>query len=700
MDKQQKKETSFLVLNKKEDWDRGMSYNIELSGEGIKLKEVTGYSAESTFNLQKDAGVKDILSFTVGECGTLYILQSQPPFFTLYDFINKRTEVIPCLEEIFKNPKEPVDMAFSENTLYIAYTREFGDITERKVVGFNIFHWQTILEVKASPDLTMDHFDGLKFSPSAIATDGKRNLYVLDAGNSAVVKIDLSSSIRRVYELGASIDTSEKNTWMTTKDEYVFILDQKNKGIFRLSLLDGVIQRIVDLELLVPGIIPSGLAADEKGNLLVGDLREKASNGEDNRFIYEIKSPEFNFVERLQGYRGGVDKMITTNKGSLYVLNKEKQEISVLKKNKRNKGFGEEGLPFGVFLSRAFDSTLQGNQWHKFTVDADIPDNTQIKLFTLASDEKRVSVDGNIRDLDSFILDEGVTLEKKLGLHWSGPYINARDALMKENKGRYLWIRIELMGDELNSPFVKNVKFYFPGISYLRYLPAVYQEDEQSKDFLERFLAIFESLFMDMEYTIDHIVRYFDPDVVSSGFLRWLSKWLAITAGDLFPEEKLRLLVKRAPHLYKKRGTRECIEEMLEIYTGRKPFIIEHFQLRCARNLPEDLRELLLRLYGTNPYRFCVLLRPDQVKSTEDVSIIRRIVELEKPAHTLGGVVALQPWIYLDTHTYLGVNSYLSKPLPVLDTGSVIGRDTVLTDVDKTGQLERNSNLDMNAVLA
>jgi hypothetical protein len=75
-------------------------------------------------------------------------------------------------------------------------------------------------------------------------------------------------------------------------------------------------------------------------------------------------------------------------------------------------------------------------------------------------------------------------------------------------------------------------------------------------------------------------------------------------------------------------------------------------------------------------------------------------VELEKPAHTSAGVVVLQPWIYLDLHTYLGVNTYLSKPVMQLGITSVIGRDTVLSDTEGSGQIERRSKTGIDTKLA
>jgi phage tail-like protein len=244
---------------------------------------------------------------------------------------------------------------------------------------------------------------------------------------------------------------------------------------------------------------------------------------------------------------------------------------------------------------------------------------------------------------------------------------------------------------------VQSIRAYFPRMSYPRYLPAVYQEDTRSRDFLERFLSLFETFFTQLEWQIEHIVRYFDADVVVGDFLRWLASWLAIAADENWPEDQLRILVQKAPELFKKRGTREGLEATIALFTGEKPFIVEQFQLRCAK--VAEIQQLLAQLYGADPYCFCVLLKPFQIKNEAERQTIRRLIDAEKPAHTCAGLLVLQPWMYLDMHTYLEVNTYLSMPSPRLDVGAALSRDTILTDVESAGQIERRARVGFDTIL-
>jgi len=145
---------------------------------------------------------------------------------------------------------------------------------------------------------------------------------------------------------------------------------------------------------------------------------------------------------------------------------------------------------------------------------------------------------------------------------------NPEDALLDDAEGQYLWVKIELVGNEFSSPRIDHFRAYFPRQSYLRYLPAVYQEDERSAAFLERYLSLFESAFLDVEEEIESSSKYLDPEGIPSDHLLWLASWLAAEADDTWSDPAVRTLIHRAPELYKKRGTAEGLLEMIRIYLG------------------------------------------------------------------------------------------------------------------------------------
>ncbi len=170
---------------------------------------------------------------------------------------------------------------------------------------------------------------------------------------------------------------------------------------------------------------------------------------------------------------------------------------------------------------------------------------------------------------------------------------------------------------------------------YLDYLPSVYQEDRVSRDFLERYLSIFENILSRLESQIEDVPRLFDAKETPNKFLPWLSTWVGAFRDENWPEEKWRQFLSRAVELYRKRGTKAELNELIKIYTGRKPLAIIERAL-----LKGDNQEVLDRLFG-DKYSFCVVLWSDQVKTETDWKVITRIIDSEKPAHTKGSIAVI-----------------------------------------------------------
>ncbi|MBF0234231.1 MAG: hypothetical protein HQK65_14515 [Desulfamplus sp.] len=121
--------------------------------------------------------------------------------------------------------------------------------------------------------------------------------------------------------------------------------------------------------------------------------------------------------------------------------------------------------------------------------------------------------------------------------------------------------------------------------SYLiDYLPEIYRENEDAKDFLVRFLNIFEETLTPISELISQIHFLFDPQLTPAQHLPYLARWLGMTEkqllsyGDLSTQEKIdqtRQLIPNLMNLYRKRGTKSGLEEWVRIRTGRKITIEE-----------------------------------------------------------------------------------------------------------------------------
>lgn len=152
-----------------------------------------------------------------------------------------------------------------------------------------------------------------------------------------------------------------------------------------------------------------------------------------------------------------------------------------------------------------------------------------------------------------------------------------------------------------------------PGLSIysqqlINYLPGIYQTD-----FMRRFMGIFESILLPIEWNIDNFDLYLSPSTVPEGFIPWLANWFGITFQPGWTATKQRELLKNAGFIYARRGTRAAMVTLLRIFTGQEPQIDD-----TSKDLP--------------PHTFRVKFAlPEGEIDTEQISAL---IDTHKPAHT------------------------------------------------------------------
>lgn len=355
-----------------------------------------------------------------------------------------------------------------------------------------------------------------------------------------------------------------------------------------------------------------------------------------------------------------------------------------------------------------------------------IPDKTLLEIYYSASDDTELKADIEKKFTDDIPVQEKARFFDEQ-LKWSVPEKNPRDMLFREKNGRYLWLKLKLLTfDEKVRPAVTRMRVLYPRISYLRYLPAIYQENPVSKNFLERFLSIFETASYDLETTISTICKYFDPDSVPQDFLNWLASWLNVALEEEWPEDKKRRFIREAYTLYKSRGTPSCIEKIIEMYTGKKPLIIEHpivgkpmvlngmfrmgvntfliqapvrgFRLGsdsilgkvAIRDTVQSFEDPFLHL----AFRFTIILDLSIEEARLYEKGLKRIIDGEKPAHT-------EYKLRFDSNigVYIGINTRLDLQDIRIGITSAIGSGIVLKRGEKGGRIEQNSRLEQDTLL-
>jgi phage tail-like protein len=174
--------------------------------------------------------------------------------------------------------------------------------------------------------------------------------------------------------------------------------------------------------------------------------------------------------------------------------------------------------------------------------------------------------------------------------------------------------------------------------SYLQYLPAPYQADE----FLGRFLLIFESIVAPIERQVDKLAYVFDPRLTPPEFLPWLASWVGVELDENWPLAQQRQLVLWAATLQRLRGTRRALREHLRLYTGRTPLIVENYDgMRLGQDAALGVTSQIGGP-GRRRHWITVTVFADQPQELDE-SVLRHIIELEKPAHIGYTLIVRQP---------------------------------------------------------
>ena len=169
-----------------------------------------------------------------------------------------------------------------------------------------------------------------------------------------------------------------------------------------------------------------------------------------------------------------------------------------------------------------------------------------------------------------------------------------------------------------------------PRVAYLDFLPAFYAET----DFFERFLAIIEQTFDPYVQTIETLWAYLDPLTAPESMLPFLAHWVAWKLEPDWDIEQQRHLIRDAIELYRWHGTRRGLQHYLSLYTGL-PCNDDHVAIEEAFSGGFTFGNCQLgqsaMIGGGRPFHFVVRLRPERSDQTIDESLVRMVIEREKP---------------------------------------------------------------------
>jgi phage tail-like protein len=694
------------IFKTPEQWESGLLYRLEMpEGGGISL-----YSTPTFAQLiQKVDGIKNPEGLAVDECGQIYFIDKETCRLFLYDPGTKRLERITSIGNCDSESESARGLT---RILIDKFTLWVLDAGNHKVMAFSRENFQIkyVIDKYIKDDMKYD----LK-KPVGIGLDDLGNLYVLDKECLQIFKYDSNGLL--IKTISNKSELKEPIGLAVGKGNYLFVIDGKCAGFLRFTEEGDYLGVVGDFTKIEGGLQPSAIAVDKNGNIFVGDK---------SGLIHQF-DPDGSYIGKIQipGFTGPVEGLAADLIGNLYASGSG--GIALLSSQQI---FTKEN---GIYYSKTLDSGIQDCQWHLLALEADIPPKTIIEVYYHSSNDPalKTAIDGVLSDPNKSTQKKAAFIDNEIGT-WIGPEKNPRDMLFRIKTGRYLWLKLVLSTfDEKVRPAVREMRLYYPRISYLRYLPATYQEDPISKDFLERFLSIFETVFYGLEIEISRVFRYFDPDTTPESFLTWLSSWLNLGLEEGWPEDKKREFILQSSTLYKIKGTPSGIRRLIEIYTGKTPLILEHSRIGKPMVVGADFKLGVNSLLIQTPVRGFrlgddsilgkVALR-DTVGSPEDPFLqiahrftiildlsgeefaryekgLTRILDEGKPAHTIYTLRIVKE-MRVGIETYVEISTRVAGYSPIrLGVNAAIGSNAVVMGREQGGVIERHSRLEKDTEL-
>jgi phage tail-like protein len=287
------------------------------------------------------------------------------------------------------------------------------------------------------------------------------------------------------------------------------------------------------------------------------------------------------------------------------------------------KGFARNETPP---LAPLLDAGTARATWHRLYLEACLPPRCGIRVFLAAT-----NTPGRPPDTEAALWHEhvfgdvapasgmrdvprGVWVPERSELPFhpglmSGPPEPGRRGLftaliqraglrVRSLQGRYLWVRLQLIGDGRATPELAALRAYGPRFSYAEnYLPELYREQvfgteadtrnvsSTPADFLERFLGLAEGILTPLEDKVAGASLLTDPRTVPEEAMEWLAGWIGFAFDPAIPQERRRRMLEAAPRIRPWRGTIHGLHLALDALTGGGVsqgglVIVEEFRLR------------------------------------------------------------------------------------------------------------------------
>lgn len=556
--------------------------------------------------------------------------------------------------------------------------------------------------------------------PWDMAPDRTGHLYVVDHGNARVQKFDAAGRVYPSFWEAMQPDAASEPGYVAVARidgrEWVLVLDVNADADRRVLVfeMDGSF----DADATAPweGVArfdevprPAGIAFDGQA-LYVGDA---------DRGRILVYDREGTFVGWARGYRQSIAYLTVQDAACTTRLLAHPGGGAYVRRLTPSSAYVE----CGTFLAGPFEGESPPTLWQRLAVEADVPsEGTHVRFFTLTSDELDGSDAAHRPGAPAACTgrcgDAGPASAALTPLEaWRAFPPDASDALVLNEPGRYLWIGGLMQGSGSETPLLHQMRVEYDDETWLRYLPELFQRDSTSRVFLDRALALFESMLDDEEALIESLPRLFYPggapnEDAPASWLDWLSGWVALSLDETWSEAQRRKALARAFEQHGRRGTLEGLQHLVELYTGAGARLEEPAGFAHLWSLGErgtlgfetmlapahaqgavvgttatlDQSHLIAEadygapLFEDVAHHFCVQVYAADLPERGEVERVRAVLDREKPAHTTYHLCLITPRMRVGFQARLGIDTIIGGAPADLVLGEArpLGIDTAL----------------------
>jgi phage tail-like protein len=716
-----------ILLNQYAGWNSALLDHVALADAGctLRLRLLPGIARPLTSAFGDLGGFTNPAGLALDGLDRMYVLDGADCLVKRFDPCLQSFQVLPCIGGCGHQARQinaPRGMDIScRDELFIADTGNFRvpvysikGLALRTILGpyvvtqnAGVISLECAVIMRPSPaaqdcSKSVSLPRGL-WAPSDVVTSATGWLYVADYNNGLIHLFDphlywrgaydgsSASSPALVKPIRIALDKTCRTYIVQEGADHVVVLDRDGRFVANLVAPEDLQGRFC----------PAAVAVDNAGTIHITNQYTSTITQ------YEEKEDGcFCCVSSGAGTGSGTGDLAFDLQGN-YIALSGKQVVTM--------SAAAVYEPQGTFLSAALDSRLYRCPWHRVVMQGNIATGTQIRVETFTAEDAKSTLEIQSLPEDRWTL---CATNSTVGQgRW--------DCLVQSPPGRYLWLRLTLLSDGQNSPCVDWLRLIYPRQSSLQYLPGAYSDDEASRHFLDQFLSIFDTIRDGIGARIAHVAALFDPMATPAtsprpnelDFLSWLAGWLGLVMDQHWPEARRRTLLKNAWKLYRLRGTPEGLRLHLQLYMGIDPQILEHFKLRrwmrtggtrlgdnsalwgadivdrLQLNVHAQLNTVQLIDTGdplTDPFskeahQFTVFLPMRGQMSTDpqgdalQLQTVQRIIDMSKPAHTLGYLQMTRPRFRIGIQSFIGKDTVVANyPEEIVDGQSKLGYDSVL----------------------